>query len=47
MFGELTQELLDLEITEKGFGLALYAAEEDEGCSACSCSCTWSLCCTI
>ena len=47
MFRELTQELLDLTITEKGFGAALYAvtADEESGCSSCS-SC-WSLCCTI
>jgi hypothetical protein len=52
MFRELTQELFDLRITEKGFGLALYANEEDDGggsaCSSCSCSTLCiSLCCTI
>jgi hypothetical protein len=49
VFGELTDDLLDLRVTEKGFRNALYAAEEDpEACSSCSCS--WlciSLCCTI
>ena len=48
MFGELTDDLLDLRATEKGFRNALYATEEDPGC--CSCSCSWlciSLCCTI
>jgi hypothetical protein len=53
MFAELTAELLDLRVTEKGFGLALYASEEDPGGGdPCSCSCSSStlcvsLCCTI
>ncbi len=51
MFGQLTEELLDLRVTEKGYGLALYASEEDDGGSTC-CSCSSStlcisLCCTI
>lgn len=51
MFRELTDELLDLRVEEKGYGLALYANNEDgggEACSSCSCSllCV-SLCCTI
>ena len=48
MFGELTEELLDLTISEKGFGTALYAVTDpdDTGCSS-SCSSCWSLCCTI
>jgi hypothetical protein len=49
MFGVLTDDLLDLRVTEKGFRNALYAAEEDPG-GCCSCSCSWlciSLCCTI
>ena len=51
MFRQLTDELLDLRVTEKGYGLALYASEEDEGGSTC-CSCSSStlcisLCCTI
>jgi hypothetical protein len=49
VFGVLTEDLLDLRVTEKGFRNALYASEEDpESCSSCSCS--WlciSLCCTI
>jgi hypothetical protein len=53
MFTELTAELLDLRVTEKGFGFALYASEEDPGGGdPCSCSCSSSilcvsLCCTI
>ena len=49
MFKELTDELLDLTVSEKGFGNALYAAvDNDDGCGgAGSCSCSWSLCCTI
>jgi hypothetical protein len=51
VFRELTEELLDLRVTEKGYGLALYASEEDDGgTTCCSCSCSTlciSLCCTI
>jgi hypothetical protein len=50
MFRELTEELLDLRVVEKGFGDALFATVEDEGGSQCSCSCSYlcvSLCCTI
>ena len=51
MFKELTAELLDLRVTEKGYGDALYATTDgDEGCTGSSCSCSWlciSLCCTI
>lgn len=52
MFRELADELLDLRVTEKGYGLALYAADEDPGGggTCCSCSCSMlciSLCCTI
>jgi hypothetical protein len=47
MFTELTDDLLDLRATEKGYGNALFAAVKDEdGCSSCCSSC-WSLCCTI
>jgi hypothetical protein len=51
VFRELTDELLDLHLTEKGYGNALYAADEDEGGGTC-CSCSSStlcisLCCTI
>jgi hypothetical protein len=48
-FTKLTEELLDLTVTEKGVGNALYA-QNDEGCAcgACSSSCTLcsSLCCS-
>ena len=52
MFRELTDELLDLRVTEKGYRNALFAAldDPDNGCSGCSCSCSWlciSLCCTV
>ena len=51
MFKELTDELLDLRVTEKGHRDALYAVTEpEEGGAGCSCSCSWlciSLCCTI
>jgi hypothetical protein len=39
MFKELTQELLDLTVVEKGYGNALYATNKAGGaCSAC-CTC--------
>ena len=52
MFHELTEELLDLKVVEKGFGDALYATSADEGGGGgqCSCSCSYlciSLCCSI
>ena len=52
MFEQLTDELLDLRVTEKGYRDALYASAVDpnEGSGASSCSCSWlciSLCCTI
>ena len=36
MFEQLTQELLDLTVTEKGYRNALYAAKWD-CCACCSC----------
>ena len=45
MFDELAVDLLDLTATEKGYGRALYAANEDEKCS--SIACTVILCCSI
>ena len=51
MFRELTDELLDLKIVEKGYRSALYAVTDiEDGGGGCSCSCSWlciSLCCTI
>jgi hypothetical protein len=51
MFRELTEELLDLKVVEKGFGDALFATVEPEtGGGQCSCSCSYlciSLCCSI
>ena len=50
MFTELTDELLDLTITEKGYRDALYAMGSAEGGCKSSWSCSWlciSLCCTI
>jgi hypothetical protein len=43
MFTELSEELLDLQATVRGFGGALYAVEEDPGSSS-NCSCC-NLCC--
>ena len=45
MLTELGDALLDLTVTEKGIGNALYAVESvpDPGCSQCSCT---VLCCT-
>jgi hypothetical protein len=50
VFRELTDELLDLRVSEKGFGDALYATEEQPGGGQCSCSCSYlciSLCCSV
>jgi hypothetical protein len=45
MFTELSEELLDLQATVRGYGNAVYASADDvPGCSG-GCSC--SLCCTI
>ena len=34
MFTELSEELLDLQVSVRGFGGALYAVEEDPGSSS-------------
>ena len=39
MFTQLTDDLLDLTATEKGFGGALYAVNEEPGCSSSSGPC--------
>ncbi len=39
MFKELTEELLDLTVTEKGYGNALYAVRSIILCCCMSCSC--------
>jgi len=44
VFAELTEELLDLAASEKGFRNAMYAQNEDEKCSS-SCSGCIVLCC--
>ena len=47
MFDELSQELLDLTVTEKGYRGAMYASNEDTppGCSSLCCS--FVLCCFL
>jgi hypothetical protein len=48
MFTELTEELLDLEATVRGSGSALYALNDDPGCSSgCSCALCIILCCHL
>jgi hypothetical protein len=47
LFNELTQELLDLTVTEKGVGLAVYAAADDPCSSSSALCCCWDLCCHI
>jgi hypothetical protein len=44
MFTALTEELLDLEVTTRGYGGALYAAT-DPGGSCCGGCCNLVLCC--
>jgi hypothetical protein len=41
VFTKLSAELLDLEVREKGYRLALYAAQNGDG----ACSCVGSCCC--
>lgn len=49
MLSELGAELLDLTVTEKGVGSALYAVDngQEGGCGGGSCSWTLSCTCTI
>jgi hypothetical protein len=49
MFNELTDDMLELEATEKGIGYALLAMEESQGGGGCSSSSTLSssLCCSF
>jgi hypothetical protein len=42
----MLDELLDLTATELGSGDALYAQDSVDG-GACSCSCSWTLSCSI
>ncbi len=44
MFKELTEELLDLKVTEKGYRGALYAVKAPDPCS---CSCSIALCSSL
>lgn len=46
MFDTLTDELLDLTATEKGVGLAVYAAVDDPG-GCCSAACSIVVCCFL
>jgi hypothetical protein len=46
MFTELSEELLDLAVTEKGYRHALYAKNENPGCS-CSGSSSSLTCCKL
>lgn len=41
MLEELTEELLDLSATVRGYGAAVYAVEDDPG------SCSWAACCSF
>jgi len=44
MFTELTEEMLDLDVSVKGYGGALYAVD-DGGGACCSGCCNLVLCC--
>jgi hypothetical protein len=46
MFTELTEELLDLSVNEKGYRHALYAQTADPGCT-CSGSSSSLTCCKL
>jgi hypothetical protein len=47
MFNELTDDMLELEATEKGIGYALLAMEETQGGCSSSSTLSSSLCCTF
>jgi hypothetical protein len=47
MFGQLTDDLLDLTATEKGYGAAMLAVNEEPGCCGISICSTVVLCCSI
>jgi hypothetical protein len=47
MFAELTEELLDLTVSEKGFRDAAYASNDGDPCSSSSLACSVILCCSI
>jgi hypothetical protein len=49
MITESIDDLLDLQVTEKGVGYALFASEEEQGGGSGSSSCTLSssLCCSF
>jgi hypothetical protein len=47
MFQELTDELLELTMTEKGYRAAMYGMFDDDGgsCGSCTCSSSLTTCC--
>ena len=47
MFAQLTDDLLDLTATEKGFTGAPYAVNEEPGCCSSGLCCSISLCCSL
>ncbi len=47
MFTELTDELLDLTVEEKGYRHALYANNAESGSSSCSGSSSSLTCCKL
>jgi hypothetical protein len=47
MFAELTAELLDLAVCEKGYRHALYALNSDPGGSSCTGSSSSLTCCKL
>jgi hypothetical protein len=47
VFAQLTEDLLDLTATTKGFAGAPYAQNEEPGCSSSSLCCSIWLCCSI
>ncbi len=47
MFTELTDELLDLAVHEKGYRHALYAMNADPGSSSCTGSSSSLTCCKL
>lgn len=46
MFEVLTEEMLDLSATVRGYGAAVYAIVDDGSCGSCGLCCSVVLCCS-
>jgi hypothetical protein len=46
MFEVLTEEMLDISATVRGYGAAVYAVADDGTCGSCGLCCSVVLCCS-